>query len=379
MRNRLTEVRHYLHMNPELSGEEVNTASYIAALLKETSPDEIWTGVGGNGIVAFYRGANRGKNIAFRAELDGLPITESNDIPHKSKNPGVAHSCGHDGHMVIVYGVAEYASRVRDNMSGSVAVIFQPEEETGTGAAKMLRDERMKDTRFDYILALHNLPGFEKNSIIIRKHLFTSTTTGMIIRLRGSTSHAGEPQHGNSPVLAMTAIINSLNSLPQILLPMHRSALITIIHARLGEIAFGTTPGYAEVMATLRAYQPEDLELMKVKGEEIAESIAGAYGLSCETEWVEYFPAMINDDILTEEVIEMAKRLELPIIYRENPFSWSEDFSFFARRDPGALFGLGCGENHPQVHHQNYDFPDELLETGVNLFTGLIDKFTIEK
>ncbi len=379
MDKKLTDIRHYLHMNPELSGEEVNTASYITALLEETRPDELWNGVGGNGIVAFYKGAKRGKNIAFRAELDGLPITETNDLNYKSRKQGVAHSCGHDGHMAIVFGVAEYASRMRENMAGSVAVIFQPEEETGTGAAKMLDDERMKSTRFDYVLALHNLPGFDESSIIIRKNVFTSTTTGMIIKLYGATSHAGQPEHGNSPVMAMTAIINYLNSLPQLLLPMHRSALVTIIHARLGEIAFGTTPGYAHVMATMRAHDAEDLDRMKTRAQVIAESIAGAYNLRCEIKWVEYFPAMINDEILTEEVIDTAKELELPVVHKEHPFSWSEDFSFFARRDPGVLFGLGCGIDHPQVHNENYDFPDSLLETGVKLFTNLIDKFTVER
>jgi amidohydrolase len=379
MNEKLIELRQYLHMNPELPGEEDQTASHIASLLESTRPDKLWTGVGGKGVVAFYHGNKQGKRIAVRAELDALPITESNEFSHKSRREGVAHSCGHDGHMAIVMGIAEKVAKRRDSFAGSIAVIFQPEEETGTGAAKMLADERLKKVKFDYVLALHNLPGYERHSLIIRKGTFTSTTTGMIIRLWGATSHAGHPENGNSPIMGMTAIMNSLNSLPQQCIPVHRAALLTIIHACLGEIAFGTTPGYAHIMATMRCHEAEDLEKMKEQAVRVSEGIAQAYGLRHEIEWVEYYPAMINDERLADEVIETAGKLDLPVIQRDNPFSWSEDFSYFAQQTPGVLFGLGAGLNHPQLHNDNYDFPDELIATGISIFDELLTRLTGEQ
>ncbi len=281
--------------------------------------------------------------------------------------------------MAIVWGIADYISGKRKTLAGSVAVIFQPEEETGTGAAKMLADERFKKVNFDYILALHNLPGYEKNSLIVRKGAFTSTTTGMIVRLWGVTSHAGHPENGNSPVMGMTAIMNSLNSLPQQCIPIQRAALVTIIHACLGEIAFGTTPGYAHVMATMRCHEAKDLRSMKDKAVQLVEGIARAYELRHEIEWVEYYPAMINDPFITEEVMDTGRKFNLPIIDMEHPFAWSEDFSFFAQRFPGLLFGLGSGKDHPQLHNDNYDFPDDLLTTGFKIFKDLIEKLTVKK
>jgi amidohydrolase len=276
--------------------------------------------------------------------------------------------------MTILVGLAENIARNRDKLHGSVYVIFQPEEELGTGAAKMLTDPRMKETHFDYVLALHNLPGFPSKSLVVRKGAFTSNTTGVIFRLFGRTSHAGHPENGNSPVMAMTALINSLNSIPQMYVPVQRSALITVIHTQLGERAFGTTPGYAHVMATMRAYEAEDLETMKSRASEIAEGLAATYGLKLEIEWVEDYPAMINDDKLTDELIDVGNKIGLQIIKRDNPFSWSEDFSRFTEKGPGLLIGLGSGVDSPQLHNSDYDFPDELLDTGLIIFQELIER-----
>jgi amidohydrolase len=376
MPENLIELRHYLHKYPDLPKEEAATAQYIEKLLAATSPDDMWTKVGGKGIVAFYKGKNPGKTIAVRAELDGLPIKESNSFEYASRNEGRAHSCGHDGHMTIVFGLAEQVAKLRDNLHGTVVIIFQPEEETGTGAAKMLADERMQNLHLDYVLALHNLPGFEKHSVIIRKGTFTSTTTGMVVRLWGATSHAGHPENGNTPVMAMTAIINSLNSLPQLCVPVYRPALVTIIHAQLGEVAFGTTPGYAHVMATMRAHEAKDLESMKKSATLLVSGLAKAHDLRYELEWVEYYAAMINDEMVAAKVVESANDLNLPIVQRDYPFSWSEDFSFFAQKYPGALFGLGSGVDHPQLHNDDYDFPDELIDTGIKMFSKLIEKLS---
>ncbi len=368
----LKDIRHFLHGNPELSGEERQTSSFILRELQETMPDKIISGIGGYGIIAFYQGYSTGKTIAVRVDMDALPIPETNRFSYKSKVSGVSHACGHDGHTTIGIGVARQISMLRDSFRGTVAMIFQPAEETGTGADKMLNDPKMKDVFFDRIFALHNLPGFKENSVLVRSGVFASSSIGLKVHLYGATSHAGHPENGNSPVLAMSSLINSLNKLPQNTTPLHRAALVTIIHARLGEIAFGTTPGYAVVMATLRAHYDEDLKSMQESIKHIIKGLSQAYNLRSELEWVEYFPSVMNESSCVDRVIEAARKLNLDLIELDHPFAWSEDFAVFTKRFSGALFGLGAGLEHAQVHNDNYDFPDELLETGVKMFLELV-------
>lgn len=370
----LTKIRQYLHSNPELSGEEKHTSEYILKQLETTKPDKLLTCIGGYGLIAFYEGYSRGKTIAVRVDMDALPIAETNELSYKSKVPGVMHACGHDGHSTIGIGTAKEISEMRDSFKGTVAILFQPAEETGTGAAKMMSDTKMKDVHFDKIFALHNLPGFKKQQVLVRHGIFASSSIGLKVELHGATSHAGHPEEGNSPILGMTSLIDSLNKLPQNTTPLHRSTLVTIIHARLGEIAFGTTPGYATVMATLRAHDDQDLEKMQNKVKQIVKGLAKAYELRYEMEWLEYFPSVKNEKSCVDKVVECSNALGLDIHYLEHPFAWSEDFSVFSQSYDGVLFGLGAGREHPKVHNGNYDFPDELLETGVNLFLELINK-----
>ncbi len=372
----LIKIRHYLHNNPELSKQEKETAAFIEKQLQKTNPDKIITGVGGYGIVVFYEGYKSGKTIGIRVDMDGLPITESNTFSYKSSKIDVSHACGHDGHTAIGLGVAKYISKNRNQLQGTVAILFQPAEETGTGANDMLNDTKFEGINFDYIFALHNLPGFNKNSLIIRKGVFASSSIGIKVYLQGATSHAGHPEMGNSPVRAMTALMNGLNDLPQMSSPIHRPSLVTIIHARLGEVAFGTTPGYSEVMATYRAHYDEDLDKMKSRTQKIVAGISSAYDLSYEIEWVEYFPALTNNTDCVDMLKDIGNDLKLPILERDHPFAWSEDFACFTQRYQGAFFGIGAGMDYPQVHSTNYDFPDELIKTGLEIFLELIKRYT---
>lgn len=371
----LTELRHELHSIAELSGEEGQTAEKIRRYLETANPDEIIDQIGGNGIVARYKGREEGPAVLIRCELDALPIPDGNDLEYRSQHPEAGHKCGHDGHMAIVCGVAR-ALKDRQVQKGEVLLLFQPAEETGEGAAGVIKDKRFAALNPDYVFALHNLPGFRQNQIIIKEGAFAAASVGLIVRLRGATSHAAHPEQGRSPALATAQLIESLSALPQFHTPLELAAKVTVVHARLGEQAFGTSPGYAEVMATLRTYSDEALDVLKQKAEATAVRLAHTYDLEPETEWVEAFPATHNDEEAVSLLRQVAEEQEREILEKAEPFGWSEDFGHFTRKYKGALFGLGAGRQQPALHAPDYDFPDRLIPAGVSMFMGIIERLT---
>jgi amidohydrolase len=370
----LSAFRKFLHQNAELSGMEKNTADILISKLQEFHPDELITGIGGYGIAAIFNGKESGKTILFRADMDALPIAESNDFEHISMNPDVGHKCGHDGHMTILIGLADVISNMRNNLKGTVILLFQPAEEIAEGAKRVLEDSKWDKIKPDYVFALHNLPGFQSKSIIMREGIFSSASKGAIFKLRGETSHAAHPENGRSPLLAMLSLIQGLIAIPGQYTKFSNAAMITIIHAKLGEVAFGTSPGYAEVMATLRSHYNQDMDIMIEKAINLLVSLSDLYDLKTEFELTEEFPATENDISATDIVKESATALSMEIISPENPFPWSEDFGYFTEKYRGCLFGLGSGMDHPQLHNSNYDFPDEITQHGIDIFTEIIKR-----
>jgi metal-dependent amidase/aminoacylase/carboxypeptidase family protein len=251
-------------------------------------------------------------------------------------------------------------------------LLFQPAEETGEGAARVIADPQYPSIAPDFVFALHNLPGFELGSVILRDEFFASASQGLIIELQGASSHAAEPHLGCSPALAVASLIQSLSASPQIHTGLHEAAQVTIVHARVGDVAFGTSPGYGVVMATLRTHAPGVMESLASRCLDLAQGIGRAHGLGITCRWTEEFPATVNDSRAVVHVRSAASACLLPVIEAAVPFPWSEDFGHFTSRHPGALFGLGSGTDHPPLHHPAYDFPDELLPTGVRLLVRVI-------
>ncbi|MGD8921749.1 MAG: amidohydrolase [Candidatus Zixiibacteriota bacterium] len=367
----LIELRHTLHRNAELSGNETGTAHIITDFLQSYQPDQLIENVGGHGIAAIFKGQSAGPRVLIRCELDALPIAETVTLPWSSESANASHKCGHDGHMTMV---AALAPRLRSKppSSGSVVLLFQPGEEIGQGAQWVLDDPKFKEIAPDYVFALHNLPGYRRHTIIVRDGVFASASRGLIVRLHGATSHAAEPDRGRSPALAAAQLITSFSAAGQFYTALHESAQVTVIHAKLGERAFGTSPGEAVVMATLRSHSEAIMDRLAERCTTIAERIAATYELGAEIEWVEAFPSTVNDDESVRLVEKCAGTLDLEVVHRDIPFAWSEDFGNFTAQYTGALFGLGSGEEQPALHHPDYDFPDDLLATGTNLFAEII-------
>lgn len=372
--NKLIAFRKELHRYPELSDKEHETAGRIKSFIEPYHPDEIIEGVGGHGLVAVFRGKEEGKRILLRADMDALPIAEVNDFEHRSVFHNVSHKCGHDGHTAIMAGVA---MMLQNNpiKKGSILLLFQPSEETGEGAARVVSDPKFASLNIDHAFAFHNLPGYAKHEIVLRKQHFASASKGMTIKLTGKTSHAANPETGISPALAMAEIITKFTTLSTSNHDFKAFKLITIIHAKLGEVAFGTSPGYGEVRATLRSYRNDDMQVLTKRAVEIVEQLADKYRLHERIEWSEEFPASLNDDGCVEMLKQIAEQNNFKSNMIEEPFRWSEDFGHFLLKYPGALFGIGAGKRHPALHNPDYDFPDEIIKTGISMFDGIIRKF----
>jgi amidohydrolase len=346
-----------LHERAEVSGRELATAEIVASFLAATRPTRLIRGIAGHGVAALYQGSIPGPRVMVRCELDGLPMPDGS---------GAYHGCGHDGHMAILAGVAAHFAEAPLE-GGSVLLLFQPSEETGEGATAVLRDAGFGSVMPDFAIALHNLPGFRLAEVILRHGVFASASAGITVNLTGERSHAGEPKKGNSPAMAVAHLLQAMNAVPQNRTGLFQPAMVTVVHAALGAETFGTSPGEAMVMATLRASEKEVLEDLFRECSRLAEGIAGVYGLGVSVERCEEFPPVFNDSRLVNLVAEAAKGLGMNVSHRDEPFPWSEDFGHFTSAMPGVLFGLGAGEETPPLHHPNYDFPDDLLPLGSKL------------
>lgn len=338
----------------------------VADFLAATRPVRLLRGIAGHGVAALYQRSLPGPRVMVRCELDGLPMPDD----------GTAyHGCGHDGHMAMLAGVAAHLSEAPPER-GSVLLLFQPSEENGAGASTVLQDEGFKSVMPDIAVAFHNLPGFALGEVILRHEVFASASVGITINLTGERSHAGEPHKGRSPALAVAQLIQALNAVPQNRTGLYQPAMVTVVHAALGAETFGTSPGEAVVMATLRTSDKGVLDDLFRECTRLAGGIAGAYGLGVSVTKSEEFPPVRNDSRLVDLVAETARGLGMNVSFRDEPFPWSEDFGHFTSAMPGVLFGLGAGEKTPPLHHPDYDFPDELLPLGSKLLLETVRAIT---
>ncbi|TDQ17262.1 amidohydrolase [Algoriphagus boseongensis] len=366
--NHLIQLRHTLHQFPEVALEESQTARRILEFFTPLRPDLVIENLGGTGLAFVFKGKNQGKRILFRCELDALPIEDLKMSDHQSQISGKGHLCGHDGHMTIICGLGDKLSKKRPD-SGEIVLLFQPAEETGDGAKAILEDPRFEEIRPDAAFALHNLPGYPLYQVVMRKGTFAAGSTGMTIILTGKTSHSAHPESGINPAQALAQLIQKLPELPK---KLSGFALLTLIHSELGSLAFGTSAGKASLSMTLRAFDQNDLEKLIDLVKETARVEAEKAGLKIDFGFVESFAVSKNDPKLYPIVENAGKKLGLSIIEKPEPFRWSEDFGLFSQICPSFLFGLGAGEDCPQLHEGTYDFPDELIETGIGMFWEIL-------
>lgn len=364
----LTDFRRELHRNPELSGEEADTARRVVAMLEPTSPDRVLTGLGGHGVAAIYDSGKPGLTVMFRSELDALPIEELGDVPHRSLVPGKAHLCGHDGHSTILLGLARLLGRARPP-AGKVVLMFQPAEEDGSGAAAVIDDPRYEEIRPDYAFSLHNKPGAPLGSAVLSPGPANCASRGISIRLRGSTAHAAQPETGRSPMRAVARLMPALEECGGRGPLGPDFAMVTVTHSSMGAAVYGVAPGEARILATLRTVTDDAMAALCEKVETLIAETAQAHLLCFDIEYGDIFLACTNDPLATEYLSAGVARAGLPFASLPMPQRGSEDFGRFGHGARSAMLFLGAGENLPQVHTPTYDFPDELIGPGIWLFS----------
>lgn len=348
------EIRRNLHEHPQTAGNEQFAHDMIVKHLQGLHPSKVYTHVGGYGVIAVWGKDPQAPTVAFRADTDALPI---------------GHRCGHDGHTTILLRLAELIDTVAGGLTASnVLLLWQPAEETGTGSRAVLESGILQQYNIKAFYALHNLPGYPLGTVVLCPRTFAAASTGVVYHLDGRETHASTPELGINPGLAVAEIIQRISGLPRSGENFRQSTLICV---RVGSPAFGTSAGHGEVMFTLRAFTNDEMEKLLAEANAVVDQIAAHYGLAVSRSLVEPFRATENDGDCVETIEKAAEEVPLRVRYQMEPNRWSEDFAEYLQEFPGAMFGIGSGEHHPELHHPDYDFPDEIIEPAARLFLQL--------
>ncbi len=367
----LIELRHWLHAHPEVSRQKVETAKHMRRFLADhAEPDDLVT-LAGAGFAAVYNGKRPGKTVMLRTELDALPIHEINDdLPYRSQYDGVGHKCGHDGHMTILAGVAQ---GLRERPSeGRAVLLFQPDEEMGTGARTCCQHPNFESIRPDFAFALHNLPGFPKGAVVCKTGTFASAVKYVAVKFAGKEAHSAQPETGASPSFAMAELTLKARDIQARYDTPEAYALIVPIYNEMGVQSSGVCPARGEVHFTLRAADGSAVESMWAELAADAEKLAKTYSLAFEFETKEEFAANSNSQLAFDMINAASKAAGANFVPIEKPFRWGEDFGEITNRYEGGMFGLGAGETQPDLHNPDYDFPDDLLVPGMEMFSELV-------
>lgn len=362
---KIVALRHELHMHAELSQKEHYTKTRLIQFIKEnTTLDVVDRGAW---FYAYKKCRHSEKDpIAFRADFDAVPISETCDIPYKSINESVGHKCGHDGHSAVLVGLAlelEQAELKRD-----CYLIFQHAEEIGQGGevCSMLIPEK----RIAEVYAFHNRSGFERGALVYRRGLTQSASKGLTISMTGRPAHASQPEDGINPSIPIAALVEYTD----VVLRENRFkdlVLCTIIGIQVGSKNFGVAASEGEVSMTLRANREDELMMFEKMITDKASDLAKEYGLEFKYRISDPFPETRNHDVAIDKVLRIAKEKGIKTVEMEQPWRASEDFGYYTKKCSGAMFYIGNGENYPMVHTQEYDFCDEIIPECVEIFYEL--------
>ena len=367
-----TNIRHQLHQLAEPSGAEVATQRFIIDTLAAFEPTHIHVFKNSKNLLAVYDFGPGGETTLIRGDFDAVRVPETLDLPYASHTPGVSHKCGHDGHTTILLGLAEQL-HLRPLDKGKVLLFFQAAEETGEGAAQLLETGILEKYQPNKVYALHNIPGEPLGCVICKEGSFTCSVISCDVELHGRTAHAAEPLKAVSPYPAARAITDRLLAMNQYDMRAEDFRLLTLVEFKVGEQAYGVTAGHGVLRFTLRAKDDDLLQRTKAELLQIVEQeVAHTEGLDSNIAWKEYFAAAKNHKDAVENIRKVAQQCGLQYVIKEVPFSWGEDFGLLTQHYNGALFGLGSGESQPPLHHQNFDFPDELVPVGVKIFYQIL-------
>ena len=366
------ELRHQLHAHPELSGKEYQTQALLLRVLQSLNPSSLEK-VGETGVLAVFDSGKPGDTVLFRADIDALPIDEPNDLPYRSTFSGKGHKCGHDGHTAILYRTAQLIS-ANPPKKGKVLALFQPSEENGQGAQKVLADPLFAQYDYQYAYALHNIPGAPLGQVLCCEGNFNAGVSSLSFEYQGLETHAAHPWEGKNPALLIAELLNWAAAQENTDWNSAYYYLCTPGYSYLGAKNYGISPATGGVHFTTRAWQGELLDRKIEALQAKAQAAAQLAGIALKMERFEDFWPVINQAKAVEQLRSAAEKLNYSYQTMPYPFSWGEDFGLIAKNKVSVMFGLGSGEDCPVLHHPEYDFPDALIERGAALFYQLIEQ-----
>ncbi len=380
----LQQIRRTIHANPELSYQEVETAELVAQKLTEWGIPVI-RGMGVTGVVGVIKNGNSNRAVGLRADMDALPVHESNTFAHHSQNVGKMHACGHDGHTAMLLGAAHYLSQHR-NFDGTVYVIFQPAEEGGAGAKRMIDDGLFTQCPMDAVFGMHNWPGATAGGMGVKVGPMMASSNEFCVSIKGKGSHAAQPHMSIDPIMVAVQIAQSWQTIvARNKNPNDPGVLsITQIHSGSGT---NIIPDSATLVGTVRTFSLEVLDLIENRMREIAEHTAAAFGASIGFDFKRNYPPLINHPAETAFAIGVMQDVlgKDQVDTNVAPTMGSEDFAFMLQEKPGCYVFIGNGDGEHRMlghglgpcnlHNPSYDFNDDLLPIGATYWVRLAEQF----
>lgn len=368
----LRQIRRDLHKIPELGLKEYKTSAYIREKLEGFGITELETWLE-TGVVAVIRGKGKGQAVAFRADMDALPVTEQTGCDFTSEHVGCMHACGHDGHVTVLLGFAKYLQEHKDELENDVVLIFQPAEE-GPGGAQLLVDAGLFEKHpVRCIIGCHIFPQVPQGKVACRKGAMMARNGEVDVHIYGESAHGAQPQLGHDAVLAAGAVITGLHTILSRNVSPLDSGVLTFGAIHGGE-ACNIIAKEVKLEGTMRAFSDEAYETMTKRVQEAVAGIAAGYGCKGEAVFRHMYRVVDNDPKLVELLQEVAGDA-----YEETPpYMLAEDFSLYLQKVPGMFFFLGSGNAEKgythSLHSAQFQFDEEILALGVETYAKLLKK-----
>ena len=372
----LVTIRRDIHAHPELAFNELRTAELVAHELTRYGL-EVHSGLAGTGVIGVLRKGSGARAIGLRADMDALPLQEKNDFPHRSRDHGRMHACGHDGHTTILLGAARYLAEHRDDLDfdGTVYFIFQPAEESEGGAAVMIADGLFDRFPMEAVFGLHNWPGIPVGEMAVRPGPVMAGTCTFEVSVRGHGCHAAMPHQGVDTLVVSSQLVLALQTVVARNLHPCESAVVSVTQIHAGE-AWNIIPDDAVLRGTIRSFNAETQELVERAVERLCTGIASAFGAQISVRFDHRYPPTVNSVAQSEACRQVVTALLGPDKVRTNelPSMGAEDFAYMLREKPGCYvwLGNGPGTGGCTLHNPHYDFNDEILPLGVNYWVRLV-------
>ena len=373
-------LRRDIHQHPELAFDEHRTAALVAGKLREWGY-AVECGLGGTGVVGqLVRGQGK-RRLGLRADMDALPIEEATGLAYASRHDGVMHACGHDGHTAMLLAAARRLAE-HGRFDGTLTLIFQPAEEGGGGALRMMDDGLFDKYPCDAVFAMHNMPGIEQGRLVLREGAAMASSDYATITLTGVGGHGAMPHRASDPVVAAASIVMGLQSIVARNVDPQQTAVITVGALHAGK-ANNVIPQTATLEISVRALDPAVRTLLERRIKTLVQAQAEAFGVSAQTDWRPGYAVLVNSAAETAFAREVALELVGPaLVTPQGPaVTGSEDFAFMLERVPGSYLFIGNGDGDNvgacMVHNPGYDFNDQNLPIGAAYWVLLAERFLV--